>query len=391
MNELIKCYICKSMTSVPHTFYGELCSECGEINFAKRIATADLKGTTALVTGGRVKIGFHTTLKLLRAGARVVITTRFIEDAHKRFAAEDDSSMWIERLRVYPADFRVLASVEHVIERISREFDVLDILVNNAAQTVRRPPAFYRNLVNQEKLKLLFTGRVAHLLPSSPVSAIDILEREERGLRTRSICSDPDYIACLSQVPLVEGDDVFDERLFPTGRVDKDAQQEDRRDKNSWMMMLDEVSLPEMLEVLYTNVVAPFLLCSRLKHLMRKRTDQQPSFIVNVSAMEGNFFDPDKNCRHPHTNMAKAAINMMTRTAAEDFRCSGIYMNAVDPGYITNEKPFPLSQALRDRRVKMAIDEIDGAARVCDPVFRAINNKEYLAGELLKNYSRYPW
>jgi len=379
------------MTSTPHTFYGELCSECGEINFAKRYATADLKGKTALVTGGRLKIGFHTTLKLLRAGARVAITTRFVEDAHKRFAAEDDSSTWIERLHVYAADFRVLSSVEHVIERISSEFDVLDILVNNAAQTVRRPPVFYRNLFKQEKLRLLVSPGVAELLPSSQVLAINIVESKERSLRTLSICSDPDYIACLSQVPLVEGDEVYDGRLFPTGRVDKDGQQEDRRDKNSWMMMLDEVSLPEMLEVFYINVVAPFLLCSRLKIAMRKRTDQQPSFIVNVSAMEGNFFDPDKNCRHPHTNMAKAAINMMTRSAAEDFRCSGIYMNAVDPGYITNEKPFPLSQAPGARRVKMAIDEVDGAARVCDPIFRAINDNEYLAGELLKNFSRYPW
>jgi NAD(P)-dependent dehydrogenase (short-subunit alcohol dehydrogenase family) len=391
MNKLIKCYICKSMTSVPHAFYGELCSECGEKNFAKRNATADLKGTTALVTGGRLKIGFHTTLKLLRSGARVAITTRFVEDAHKRFAAEDDSEMWIERLQVYAADFRVLASVEHVIERVSCEFDVLDILINNAAQTVRRPPAFYQNLFSQEKLKLLATGGVAPLLPSSPVSAIDTVASEKRGLRTQSLCSDPDYIACLSQVPLVEGDEVFDEQLFPKGRIDKDGQQEDRRDKNSWMMMLDEVSIPEMLEVLYINVVAPFVLCSRLKNIMRKRADQQPSFIVNVSAMEGNFSDPDKKSRHPHTNMAKAAINMMTRTTAEDFRCSGIFMNAVDPGYITNEKPFPLSQPLRDRRLIMAIDEIDGAARVCDPIFRAINNNEYFAGELLKNYSRYPW
>ena len=391
MNELIKCYVCKSMTSVPHTFYVEMCHECGEINLAKRYATADLKGTTALVTGGRLKIGFHVTLKLLRAGARVAITTRFSEDALKRFAAEDDSSIWIERLHVYAADFRVLASIEHVIDRISREFEVLDILVNNAAQTVRRPPVFYQNLINHEKLELLVTGGVTHLLPSSTVSAIDIVAKEGRGLRTQSICSDPDYIACLSQVPLVEGDEVFDEQLFPKGRIDKDGQQEDRRDKNSWMMMLNEVSLPEMLEVLYINVVAPFLLCNRLKNIMQKRAKQQPSFIVNVSAMEGNFFDPDKNSRHPHTNMAKAAINMMTRTAADDFRRSGIYMNAVDPGYITNEKPFPLSQALGDRREKMAIDEIDGAARVCDPIFRAINNNEYLAGELLKNYSRYSW
>ncbi len=389
MSGVDKCYVCKSRTTVAHSFYSDLCPECGDLNYCKRNETADLAGYTALVTGGRLKIGFETALKLLRAGASVIVTTRFEEDALRRFDNEADCGEWRNRLKVFAADFRVLASVEQLIDYVHCEVHSLDILINNAAQTVRRPPAFYRHLV-------------ADAQPTSPSEsarcALQIVQRStalsahgERGLVGPSGRIDPSVIASLSQVALLPGDDSYDERLFPLGRVDKDGQQEDRRDHNSWMMTLEDVALPELLEVLYINVVSPFLLCSRLKKMMRKIQDQRPSFIVNVSAMEGNFYDPEKNCRHPHTNMAKAALNMMTRTMADEFRRDGIFVTAVDPGYITNEKPYPVNQATADRRVKMAIDEIDGAARLCDPVFRALNRGEYISGALLKNYKQYPW
>jgi NAD(P)-dependent dehydrogenase (short-subunit alcohol dehydrogenase family) len=202
---------------------------------------------------------------------------------------------------------------------------------------------------------------------------------------------DANAIAQLSQVPLLPGDELSDPNAFPKGTFDHDGQQEDRRDFNSWMMKLEDVPVIELIEVLHVNAVAPFILCARLKGMMSRGADERPSFVVNVSAMEGNFYDPEKNARHPHTNMAKAALNMLTRTASLEFAEAGILMTAVDPGWITNERPFPLHEIRQDRRGRLAIDAADGAARICDPIFRAVSNGERLSGVFLKNYAVHPW
>ncbi len=376
------CYVCRSEVETCHPHYDELCLRCGNLNFLKRNATANLAGYVALVTGGRVKIGFETALKLLRAGAIVAVTSRFVDDARSRFKLQDDYNAWKDRLHIYAADFRSIALVEQMLHSLKAETPRIDILINNAAQTIRHPPAFYRHMLHDAALpgpmlsEPAGTGLMS--LSSNVPLVLDGLDRE----RT---------VAMLSQVALLPSDEDSDPSLFPAGVVDKDGQQEDRRPFNSWMMEADQVPLVELLEVLHINVVAPFLLCSRLKAHMRKEQDEKPSFIINVSAMEGNFSDPEKNPRHPHTNMAKAAVNMLTRTSAMEFRQSGIWMNAVDPGWITNERPYPMQFSLGVRKIKMAIDEIDGAARVCDPIFRAINGGELVAGQLFKNYEVYPW
>lgn len=383
------CYVCKQPFLVPHNFYSDLCQPCGDFNEIKRHATADLGGLSALVTGGRLKIGFETALKLLRCGARTFVTTRFVEDALRRFQRQPDFNLWTTRLTIIPADFRIIASIEHVIETVFDQCGKLDILINNAAQTVRRPPAFYRHLVKTENQGRELEDEVSstHLLTARSQS--DLLASTEDTLISRNF--DPRLIENLSQLILIPGDENFDQTVFPFGKLDKDEQQEDRRDLNSWIMRLDDVHLVEFLEVLYINLVAPFLLCKRLKVIMKNPSCDAASFIVNVTAMEGNFYDPEKNARHVHTNMAKAGLNMMTRSAALDFVKDKIYMTSVDPGYITNEKPFSLSNGASTRRFKMAIDEVDGAARVCDPILRALNEKEYLYGVLLKNYSIFPW
>jgi NAD(P)-dependent dehydrogenase (short-subunit alcohol dehydrogenase family) len=376
------CYVCGVAIGQPHPFYKGLCPSCGTMNWGRRNAGCDLSGYTAVVTGARVKIGYQTALKLLRCGARVVATTRFEADALERYSRELDYPDWRRRLSVFPADFRSPDHVEQLLSWVRSEFKTLDILINNAAQTVRRPPAFYRHLVGSQGLPLLTAAmsnggglvRLAdEMISSSP---------ERRSAEA---------VALMSQVPLVLEDYSADDKHFPPGVLDKDAQQSDRRSFNSWMMELGDVTLVEMLEVLLINVVAPFRLCGGLKDLLSKEQGERPSFVVNVSAMEGNFYDPRKDQRHPHTNMAKAALNMMTRTSSPEFAQRGIYMTAVDPGWITNEKPFPLDQASEDRRTVLAIDEIDGASRICDPVFRAINTGEYLHGVLLKNYAPFPW
>ncbi len=362
------------------------------MNSSKRRSTADLHGYTALVTGGRLKVGFETALKLLRCGARVVVTTRFVDDARRRFSRQVDFGLWEDRVQIRAADFRLLASVEGLIGWVGDNLERLDILVNNAAQTVRHPPVFYRHLIrDDDALKIKE--------PAGGECLLQFREKEtwmkrlgsEMQLAASVVGCDPRIVAQLSQVPLMPGDEVLDSSLFPEGRVDEDEQQEDRRDINSWMLRLEDIHLVEFLEVMYINLVAPFLLCSRLKSKMKRTKEELPSFIVNVTAMEGNFHDPEKNCRHPHTNMAKAGLNMMTRTTADQFRADGILMNSVDPGWITNERPFPIEAARSSRKTRMAIDAIDGASRICDPIFQAINDRKHFSGLLFKNYMVYPW
>jgi NAD(P)-dependent dehydrogenase (short-subunit alcohol dehydrogenase family) len=356
------------------------------------MSTADLNGYTALVSGGRLKIGFETALRLLRCGARVVITTRFEDDARRRFSRQADYVVWKDRLQIYAADFRSPAFVEDLVQWLCDGVGVLDILINNAAQTVRRPPAFYRHLIaHHDEARTIQTGGGKYLLQLHEREGGTHGATPGHRLTTADVRRDPKAVAELSQLTLMPGDKVYDDNIFPQGRVDEDGQQEDRRDFNSWIMKLEDIHLVEFLEVMYVNVITPFMLCSRLKKIMKKKESERPSFIVNVTAMEGNFYDPEKNCRHPHTNMAKAALNMMTRTSASDFRKDRIFMNSVDPGWITNEKPFPLEASHSMQKTKIALDQVDGASRVCDPIFRALNENEYFSGLLFKNYMVYPW
>lgn len=155
------------------------------------------------------------------------------------------------------------------------------------------------------------------------------------------------------------------------------------------MYELEDVSVTELYEVLQINLVVPFLLNTKLIPALKKTNRQ--SYIINVSAMEGNFYAPRKHSRHAHTNMAKAALNMMTRTAAGHYKDMGIYMNSVDTGWITNEKPNPGALGADERKTLMAIDEVDGAMRVLDPVLSAIDAKALPFGKLFKNYKEYPW
>jgi len=368
------CYVCKARFHDLHHFYDQMCPACAALNWDKRNQSADLSGRVALITGARVKIGYQGAIKLLRAGAHVVVTTRFPRDAATRYAGEPDAADWSGRLEIHGLDLRHTPSVEAFARHLAESLPRLDLILNNACQTVRRPPGYYAHLMEGERRPLLSMAESARAL----LANFDAMAASHDS-------------AALSQVALLPEDLERSARLFPTGRLDADLQQVDLRARNSWRLALDEVSAVELLEVQLVNAVAPFILNSRLKALMLR----QPSpdkHIVNVSAMEGQFYRRWKTDKHPHTNMAKAAINMMTRTSAADYVRDGIHMNSVDTGWVTDEDPASL--AVRKTEVHgfhPPLDVVDGAARICDPIFSGFLTGQHRWGLFFKDYAPTDW
>ncbi len=396
------CYICKEDYKRLHFFYDSMCPKCAEFNYAKRFQTASLDGQVAVITGSRLKIGYQASLMMLRAGARVIATTRFPVDSAMRYAREKDFGQWRERLHVYGLDLRHIPSVEMFCNFIEQKYDRLDLLINNAAQTVRRPPGFYSHMMANETMDF-------NALPEMVQDLLRPFEACKKQIDLGRPASDEGRkgvalswhgkaqgigilsSAQLSQLPYVHDQALSVEKVFPVGQMDADLQQVDLRDNNSWRLRLGEIQTAEMIELQLVNSIAPFVLCNRLSTMM-KRDNTGCKHIVNVSAMEGKFHRFVKTDRHPHTNMAKAALNMLTHTSASDLAKYGIFMNAVDTGWVTDEDPFHLSKRKQDDHdFQPPLDIVDGAARVCDPFFNGILTGQHVYGKFLKDYVSVDW
>ena len=376
------CYVCKQRYQVVDAFYHQLCPDCARHHHERRTARTDLTGRRALLTGGRAKIGMYIALRLLRDGAQTTITTRFPRDAARRFAAMDDSADWLHRLRIVGIDLRDPAQVVALADSVAGQ-GPLDILINNAAQTVRRAPEAYGPLVAAE----------AETLPEALEQSIVTFGPEPTKVLAAQAgepATDhwaPTPRALVAQALVARS--ASPEKIADGTAIDAGGLVPDLQAVNSWIQVVDEVEPTEMLEVQLCNVTAPFILVSRLRASLAA-TQARRSYVVNVSAMEGQFGRGYKGPGHPHTNMAKAALNMLTRTSAGELLSDGILMTSVDTGWITDERPHPTKMRLADEGFHAPLDLVDGAARVYDPIVRGEAGED-LHGCFLKDYEPSPW
>ncbi|MFJ1754087.1 SDR family oxidoreductase [Kitasatospora sp. NPDC088134] len=365
-----RCYVCKRLYHRVDGFYHRLCPDCAADNTARRALSTDLTGRRALLTGGRVKIGFQLALMMLRDGAELLVTSRFPHDTLRRFTAAEGSGQWLHRLRIVGIDLRDPRQVLGLCEQLRAEGRPLDILVNNAAQTLRRPPESYALLAAGEHGPV--PAQVGHAPRFRPMPALTaawpVTELADGARESGSLpIPGPAAVAAVDEAGLLP----------------------DAAPRNSWSATLGALDPAELLETQLVNALAPALLCDRLLPLL-EASPHPARYIVNVTAVEGRFEVRNKTAGHPHTNMAKAALNMLTRTSAAELAGRGIHMCAVDTGWITDENPAPKKSRLADRGFRTPLDIVDGAARVYDPIVRG-EAGEPLSGVFLKDYQVAQW
>ncbi len=377
------CYVCKVRYHVVDAFYHQLCPDCAAVNRARRDARTDLTGRRALLTGGRAKIGMYVALRLLRDGAHTTITTRFPRDAARRFASMPDSGEWMERLRIVGTDLRNPGQVIELADMVAAD-GPLDILINNACQTVRRSPGSYAPLVAAERAELP-AGPLPQMLTIGP-SGVEPATEIAAGDGHAHWSPTPEAVTSMA----LTARSATPERIAADRAIDAGGLLPDLDAANSWSKHVQDVDPVEMLEVQLCNMTAPFILVSRLRAAMAASPARR-TYVVNVSAMEGQFGRGYKGPGHPHTNMAKAALNMLTRTSANEMlRTDGILMTAVDTGWITDERPHPTRVRLAGEGFHAPLDLVDGAARIYDPIVRGEAGED-ICGVFLKDYAPSPW
>ena len=378
-----QCYICKERYVEVDAFYHQLCRDCAARNHARRDARTDLRGRRALLTGGRAKIGMYIALRLLRDGAHTTITTRFPRDAARRFAAMEDSAQWLDRLQIVGIDLRNPASVMALADEVAAA-GPLDILVNNAAQTVRRSAASYALLAQAEAAPLP-AGPLPAIRTFAPGGATSGLPAPADAALRPHWTPTPHALTALA----LSAGSASPERIAAGVAIDAGGLVPDLDPVNSWIQHVEEVDPVELLEVQLCNQTAPFILVGGLRAALAASSARR-TYVVNVSAIEGQFNRGYKGPGHPHTNMAKAALNMLTRTSAHELLHDGILMTSVDTGWITDERPHPTRMRLAGAGFHAPLDLVDGAARVYDPIVRGEAGED-LHGVFLKDYEPAPW
>ncbi|QHI37028.1 hypothetical protein IMCC3317_24000 [Kordia antarctica] len=352
------CYCCNTSYSFAHSFYNRLCPKCAELNYANRFKEIDLTNRNIILTGGRVKIGYATALKMLRANAHVTVTTRFPASALDLFRQEKDYATWKDNLVIYGLDLRNLKAVENFITYYKNTHTTLDILINNAAQTIKYTDQYYTPLIAKEQqLAFGFSEQKNLFTNETPVATVNLLENHV----------EKSYL-----------------------ELNRFGQPIDNRTKNSWNATLEEISMQELIEVNLINQISPYFLIKELLPLLKKSTFKN-KHIINVTSSEGQFSYDNKTMFHPHTNMTKAALNMMTLTSAKTFEKDHIYMNAVDVGWVSTGARETLRKKQFEKGYIPPLDPVDGASRIVHPIYEIEKNNTIFTGKLLKNYAVVDW
>ena len=408
------CYICKQKLGLDntHKFYGNICTKCGDLNYSFRTMKLDFSGRIALVTGGRIKIGFYIVKKLLSYGCKVITTSRFPIDTLKNYKEDPDYEIWKNNLIIYPIDFRLFQSTVKFVNYILENFPHLDFLINNAAQTIRKSAAYYDDYIPIETQKLNVEDdekiiKTDYLTLRKQISEHFSEEMDKDEIQNKEEISNA--LASLAKSDKKEFDEmlplsviastirIMEEKDQPKIYImGADGQPYDfSKGKNSWNFEFDEIPFQEFTEVQIINAWTPYYLCVKLKPLMEK-SPFLDKYIVNVTAVEG-IFNHFKRTTHVHTNMAKAALNMFTRTCGKYLEKENIYMTCVDTGWVShmgemNKMLDPKTQEYSEHEMAIVpLDELDGAMRVLHPIIEGIKNKKYYSGVLLKDYVVSNW
>ncbi|KAL0484692.1 hypothetical protein AKO1_006631 [Acrasis kona] len=414
-----RCYLCgrysqKSSNEECVERCHAFCADCKRIEQDYCKQTRDLTGHVAIVTGARIKIGFEVCLRLLRAGCKVIATTRFVSDALDRFKEKGDYDQFKNLLlEIYPLDLRNGLAVNTFCEYITKKYPRISILINNAAQTVKRENQFYKKELKKEEKSIkkgldeerkeLLSGHLnylnSYMIPKKALKQETKLaiknqpkkkkkkQESDEDISDSSLPFSDDEVSQSSlksdsdqdKDEEVDQDDEDKDEHYPD-EVDRFGVQVDNRENHTWNTKLNNVQDQEVIEVQAINNISPTLLVSKLQPLMKVDKNSQPkrSYIINVTSHEGQFNTTGKTDFHAHTNMSKAALNMLTRTLASEYARNGIIMNSVDTGWV--------SSAIKTFR-EAPLDADNGAARVLFPIIK--NNDEY--GVLYKNYKPANW
>ncbi|ANB50987.1 putative oxidoreductase [Powai lake megavirus] len=326
-----QCYICRQSIKSIHWFYLYLCQKCGDSSLCYRYATRDLSGRNALVIGGRIKLGYQIALKLLRAGCKVMITSRNIDTALEYYQQEPDYLEWKSKLFVFSESFdlgKVKETIPNLITELNKIFgeNQLDILIQNAAQTI-----YFDN--NNDPIN-----------ESGENEILDLVLKRGRRLT----------------YPPVEWRVTFAERY---------GRKLDHRSSNTWGQNIFKTSDDEIISVVQNNIIGSVLIDKYLIPIMRHDKD---TYVIHVHAKEGTL-DTHKTMNHMHTNIAKAGLHMLTRCLAGDPDSDEprpLYpqIHGVNPGWFSIDE-YPVRARFRSKIFNPPIDEIDAASRVVHPIF----------------------
>ncbi|KAK4870695.1 hypothetical protein LT330_005043 [Penicillium expansum] len=398
-----RCYICRYRFSPTdsHELYPALCRQCGMFNIGclnlSLPEKLDLSGKIALVTGGRINLGYFTTLRLLRCGAKVIVSSRYPADAAVRYSTEPDFSQWEKRLKVVGADFRTANDafrLVQIVERLLCAWDgetpsdtpqSLDIIINNAAQTLTDPV----------KGEVRAISREDHL--KNHPKAIALLAESENERYTPRVRGGqqatwiPRITNNRTQDQIEDASNDQPTNQIATKGLRTTENEDEELSKSSWVQSLHEIPYSDLISAHSVNAFVPLILCRELLPVMGtppSSSSLSPStpagYIINVSSREGILEDTPQSSskagHHVHTNMSKAAINMITETEAHAaWKGRRVAMNSVDPGY--------MSAAPECRTVEgCPIGFEDGAGRVLWPIAVGEVEGKVVWGRFLKHF-----